>query len=81
LALGLIGIVAGCSDEARQSGTQVEFDKEAHAEGQKRMREFMEKKARGEERGGTVVRSDMRWLVSDISLYMLNILIIILPRL
>jgi hypothetical protein len=59
LALGLIGF-AGCSDEARQSGTQVEYDKKAHEEGQNRMREYMEKKARGEVSGIPKARAKSR---------------------
>ncbi len=41
-----VGLLGGCSDSSKESGTQVELDKDAHAEGQKRMREYMQNKSK-----------------------------------
>jgi hypothetical protein len=45
-AVVTVGLLGGCSDSSKESGTHVEMDKEAHAEGQRRMREYMQKKAK-----------------------------------
>ena len=45
-AVVTVGLLGGCSDSSKESGTQVELDKDAHAEGQKRMRRYMEKKSK-----------------------------------
>jgi hypothetical protein len=44
-AVVTVGLLGGC-DSSKESGTQVELDKDAHAEGQKRMREYMQNKSK-----------------------------------
>ena len=41
-AVVTVGLLGGCSDSTKESGTHVELDKEAHAEGQRRAGRFVD---------------------------------------
>jgi hypothetical protein len=48
VALGSVGLLGGCDNDARQDGTMAPYDPEKQKIGQDKMMEYMQKKARGE---------------------------------
>jgi hypothetical protein len=48
LLSGAVGLLSGCSDSAKEEGTQAEFDLAKQKEGMKRMEDYMKRKAKGE---------------------------------